>query len=163
MGWGGIAKGCAEMLAIQNLTISHAEKSLISDLSLAVDPGEVVTIMGVSGSGKSTLLNWMIGDLDPHFSATGELWLNGVLLDALPIEARHLGILFQDDLLFAHWSVGHNLAFALPARFKRAQARRQRVEQALADMGLAGFHDRDPVKLSGGQRARVGLMRTLLA
>jgi len=151
------------MLTLQNLTISHAGQSLISDLSLAVDPGEVVTIMGVSGSGKSTLLNWMIGDLDPHFSATGELWLNGVLLDALPIEARHLGMLFQDDLLFAHWSVGQNLAFALPANLKGAQARRQRVDEALADMGLAGFHDRDPATLSGGQRARVSLMRTLLA
>jgi putative thiamine transport system ATP-binding protein len=151
------------MLTLQNLTISYAEKSLISDLSLVLDPGEVVTVTGVSGSGKSTLLNWMIGDLDPRFSATGELWLNGTRLDALPIEARHLGMLFQDDLLFAHLSVGHNLAFALPAKFKGAQARRQRVEEALANMGLAGFHDRDPATLSGGQRARVSLMRTLLA
>jgi len=151
------------MLAIQNLTISNAEKSLFADLSLEVDSGEVVTITGVSGSGKSTLLNWMIGDLDPHFSATGELWLNGVRLDALPIEARRLGILFQDDLLFAHLSAGQNLAFALPADLKGAQARRQRVEEVLADMGLSGFHDRDPATLSGGQRARVSLMRTLLA
>jgi len=151
------------MLTIKNLTISNAEKSLFSAMSLAVDEGEVVTLTGVSGSGKSTLLNWMIGDLDPSFSATGELWLNSLRCDTLPIEARHIGLLFQDDLLFPHLSVGQNLAFALPAKFRDAKARRQRVEQTLSDIGLVGFHDRDPATLSGGQRARVSLMRTLLA
>ena len=151
------------MLNIKNLTISNAEKSLFSAMSLAVDEGEVVTLTGVSGSGKSTLLNWMIGDLDPSFSATGELWLNSLRCDTLPIEARHIGLLFQDDLLFPHLSVGQNLAFALPAKFRGAKVRRQRVEQTLSDIGLHGFHDRDPATLSGGQRARVSLMRTLLA
>ena len=151
------------MLNIKNLTISNAEKYLFSDLSLALDPGEVVTLTGVSGSGKSTLLNWMIGDLDPSFSATGELWLNQVRCDTLPVEARRIGLLFQDDLLFPHLSVGQNLAFALPARFRDGKARRQRVEQTLSNIGLDGFHDRDPATLSGGQRVRVSLMRTLLA
>jgi putative thiamine transport system ATP-binding protein len=151
------------MLNINNLTISCAQKSLFSALSLAVDPGEVVTLSGVSGSGKSTLLNWMIGDLDPAFAASGELWLNDVQCDSLAVESRHIGILFQDDLLFPHFSVGQNLAFALPARLKGARARRQCVEQTLSGIGLAGFHDRDPATLSGGQRARVSLMRTLLS
>jgi len=142
------------MLNIKNLTISHAEKSLFSALSLLVDQGEVVTLTGVSGSGKSTLLNWMIGDLDPNFSAAGELWLNNVRCDTLPIEARHIGLLFQDDLLFPHLSVGQNLAFALPATIRDTKVRRQRVEQTLSNIGLVGFHDRDPATLSGGQRAR---------
>jgi len=160
---GDIEKACAEMLNIKNLTITIAQRPLFSALSLSVDQGEVVTITGVSGSGKSTLLNWIIGDLDPHFSGTGELWLSGMRRDSLPIEARQIGILFQDDLLFGHMSVGQNLAFALPGKLTGAQARRTRVEQTLSDMGLAGFHDRDPATLSGGQRARVSLMRTLLA
>jgi putative thiamine transport system ATP-binding protein len=163
IGLDGIEKDCVDMLNIKNLTISNAEKSLFSAMSLAVDEGEVVTLTGVSGSGKSTLLNWMIGDLDPSFSVTGELGLNSLRCDTLPIEARHIGLLFQDDLLFPHLSVGQNLAFALPAKFSGAKVRRQRVEQTLSDIGLVGFHDRDPATLSGGQRARVSLMRTLLA
>lgn len=151
------------MLKISNLTLSRGDKSLFMGLSLAVDSGEIVTVAGVSGSGKSTLLNWMIGDLDPTFSATGELWLNDTRCDTLSIEARRIGILFQDDLLFPHLSVGQNLAFALPATLTGARARRQRVVQTLSEMGLEGFHDRDPATLSGGQRARVSLMRTLLA
>jgi putative thiamine transport system ATP-binding protein len=158
-----IEKDCADMLNIQNLTLSLADKSLFTDFSLVVGAGEVVTLTGGSGSGKSTLLNWMIGDLDPAFVATGELWRGGVRCDNLPIEARRIGILFQDDLLFPHLSVGQNLAFALPSGLGNARARRLHVAQTLADVGLAGFHDRDPATLSGGQRARVSLMRTLLA
>lgn len=151
------------MLKIQSLTLRRGAQTLFSDFSLSVDKGEIVTVSGASGSGKSTLLNWIIGDLDPAFSATGALWLNGRQLGSLPIEQRHIGLLFQDDLLFPHLSVGQNLAFALPGRLGNSTERRQRVAQTLDDMGLPGFHDRDPATLSGGQRARVGLMRTLLA
>lgn len=154
------------MLHIKNLTLAPAHlpaQPLCFVLSLEVQPGEVVTLTGASGSGKSTLLNWVVGALDPHFTATGELWLNGVRSDTLPIEDRHIGLLFQDDLLFPHLSVGRNLAFALPAQIKGAAARRQHIEQTLTRIGLAGFHDRDPATLSGGQRARVSLMRTLLS
>jgi putative thiamine transport system ATP-binding protein len=86
-----------------------------------------------------------------------------VELTPLPPEARRVGILFQDDLLFPHLSVAGNLAFALPASVRPMAQRRARIEQALADAGLAGFGDRDPATLSGGQRARVALLRTLLA
>ena len=163
MGWYGIARGCVDMLEIRNLTLMRGDLPLVVNLSLTVHQGEIVTIAGESGSGKSTLLNWLVGALDPAFSATGELWLNGVRCDARPVEARHIGILFQDDLLFPHLSVGQNLAFALPQQIKGANNRRQTIERTLAEVGLDGFHDRDPATLSGGQRARVSLMRTLLA
>jgi putative thiamine transport system ATP-binding protein len=70
--------------------------------------------------------------------------------------------MFQDDVLFPHLSVGGNLAFAIPPQIKRAE-RRARIEAALAAADLAGFGHRDPATLSGGQRARVALMRMLLA
>ncbi len=151
------------MLTIKNLSLTRGAATLLEHFNLTANPGEIVTVSGASGSGKSTLLNWMIGDLDPAFGATGELWLDERRIDGLPIEQRQLGLLFQDDLLFAHLSVGQNLAFALPGRFVGSRERRQRIEQTLSDMGLEGFYERDPATLSGGQRARVSLMRTLLA
>ena len=150
-------------LEITNLNVSKAGQALISELNLSVAPGEVFTLMGASGSGKSTLLNWIVGALDPVFSVQGELWLNGVRRDTLPIEARRIGILFQDDLLFPHLSVGQNLAFALPARIQGRAERRRVIESVLADVGLSGFHDRDPATLSGGQKARISVLRALLA
>ncbi len=150
-------------LEIRNLKVSRDGQVLIGGLDLSVAPGEVFTLMGASGSGKSTLLNWIIGALDPVFEVRGELWLNGVRRDRLPIEARRIGILFQDDLLFPHLSVGQNLAFALPASASGKAARRALVERALADVGLAGFFERDPATLSGGQKARVSVLRALLA
>ena len=150
------------MLEITNLTLRLGTTALLSDMHLTLNAGEIVTLMGAAGSGKSTLLNWLLGDLPPAFTAQGEVWLGERELTHLPIEARGIGILFQDDLLFAHLSVGQNLAFALPASVKGSE-RRTRVAQTLADVGLAGFHDRDPATLSGGQRARVSLMRALLA
>ena len=150
-------------LNIQHLSIMQAQRPLLSDLSLTILPGEILTLTGVSGSGKSTLLNWMIGHLPQGFSARGELWVNDMRCDALPTEARRIGMLVQDYLLFPHLSVGQNLAFALPARLVERTARQARVRAVLAEIGLADFHDRDPVTLSGGQRARVSLMRTLLA
>ncbi|HAX20902.1 MAG TPA: ABC transporter ATP-binding protein [Hydrogenophaga sp.] len=151
------------MLDIRNLTITQGPNALIAGLNLQVEPGDIATVTGASGSGKSTLLNWLVGDLDPAFQASGELWLAGQRRDQLAVEARGVGILFQDDLLFPHLSVGQNLAFALPAALQGAAARRARVEQTLREIGLDGFHDRDPATLSGGQRARVSLMRALLA
>ena len=150
-------------LEITNLNVSKAGQALIAELNLSVAPGEVFTLMGASGSGKSTLLNWIIGALDPVFSVQGELWLNDVRRDTLPIEARRIGILFQDDLLFPHLSVGQNLAFALPARIQGRAERRRVIESVLADVGLSGFHDRDPATLSGGQKARISVLRALLA
>ena len=150
-------------LEITNLNVSKAGQALISELNLSVAPGEVFTLMGASGSGKSTLLNWIVGALDPVFWVQGELWLNGVRRDTLPIEARRIGILFQDDLLFPHLSVGQNLAFALPARIQGRAERRRVIESVLADVGLSGFHDRDPGTLSGGQKATISVLRALLA
>ena len=150
-------------LRIECRRLAVGGRALISDLDLAVAPGAVVTVMGPSGSGKSTLLSWICGTLDPAFTAAGRVWLGDREITGLPPEARRVGILFQDDLLFPHLSVGDNLAFGMPAAVRGRAARRARVEAALADADLEGFADRDPATLSGGQRARVAVMRALLA
>jgi putative thiamine transport system ATP-binding protein len=149
-------------LVLDDVCISVGGRALFPPLSLAVPHGAVATVMGPSGCGKSSLLAQICGTLDPALAATGRVLLDGVRLDGLPPERRRVGILFQDDLLFPHLSVGGNLAFGLPPGLPRAE-RRARVEAALAEAELDGFAERDPATLSGGQRARVALMRALLA
>jgi putative thiamine transport system ATP-binding protein len=150
-------------LRLQGLRLAIGGRTLIGPLSATVQPGECLTLMGPSGCGKSSLLAYMAGTLDPVFEAQGRVTVGDTELTPLPPEARRVGILFQDDLLFPHLSVAGNLAFALPAAVRPMAQRRVRIEQALADAGLAGFGQRDPATLSGGQRARVALLRTLLA
>ena len=128
-----------------------------------VEPGQIVTVMGASGAGKSTLLDYICGTLAPVFDAEGAVMIDGVRIDQRPPQKRDIGILFQDDLLFPHFSVGANLTFAIKPSVKPRQRRRQLVEEALDAAGLTGFFKRDPATLSGGQRARVSLMRVLLS
>jgi len=150
-------------LELAAVRIALHGRPLLGPLDVRVRPGTTVTIMGPSGCGKSTLLAFIAGTLEPAFTAGGAVRIDGDDVLALPPERRHVGILFQDDLLFPHLSVGDNLAFALPRTLAGRAQRRAAVAQALAEADLAGFEGRDPATLSGGQRARVALMRTLLA
>jgi len=149
-------------LVLESVALYLEGRRLIGPLDLQVPPGEVVTLMGRSGSGKSSLLAFICGTLDPAFTAHGRILLDGRDLGALPPERRRLGILFQDDLLFPHLSVGGNLSFGLPPGLSGGE-RRARVAAALAESGLGGLEGRDPATLSGGQRARVALLRMLLS
>lgn len=149
----------AEGLVLEDLRLLLRGREL-ARIDAAVAPGEVLTVMGPSGSGKSSLLAAIVGTLGPQFRLAGRVLLDGRDVTAEPPERRRIGILFQDPLLFPHMSVGDNLAFGLsPGRRDRGA----RVAEALADVGLEGYERRDPATLSGGQRARVALMRTLLA
>jgi putative thiamine transport system ATP-binding protein len=149
-------------LWLDRLVVTQGDRTVVA-LDATVAPGEVLTIMGPSGSGKSTALAAMLGTLPGDFRLSGRVMLDGRDVTALPVRARGIGLLFQDDVLFPHLSVGGNLAFALPASVRGRAARRAAIEAALARADLSGFADRDPATLSGGQRARVALMRTLLA
>lgn len=140
-----------------------AGEALFAPLTLHVAPGEVATVMGPSGIGKSTLLDGIGGHLAHGFHLSGKILLDGADMTRLPAEARRIGVLFQDALLFPHLSVGDNLAFGLPQRVKGRAPRRAAVEAALDQAGLSGMYARDPATLSGGQKARAALMRTLLA
>lgn len=146
-------------LEVRNLTITINGAPLVA-VNTTVAPGQVVTIMGPSGVGKSTILAAITGSLAPAFRFTGQVILNGTDVTRLPPPARRIGILFQEELLFPHLSVGANLAFGLR---RGAKDRRAVIDAALNDIGLPGVADRDPATLSGGQKARVALMRMLLS
>jgi putative thiamine transport system ATP-binding protein len=150
-------------LELRDVALSVAGRTLIDRLSLAIAPATAATVMGPSGCGKSTLLAFIGGALDPTFKASGSVLVGGQDVTFWAAERRRIGILFQDDLLFPHLSVGGNLAFGLHQRHKGNAERRSRIEAALAEADLDGFIDRDPATLSGGQRQRVALMRALLA
>ena len=151
-----------QALRLESLCVSHRSEVLVA-LDLTVNPGEVLTIMGASGSGKSTALAAILGTLTPDFTQTGRIWLGSREITTLPPHLRRVGLLFQDDVLFPHLSVGGNLGFAIPPDVKGREPRRALIEGALDSADLRGFAPRDPATLSGGQRARVALMRTLLA
>ncbi len=153
----------AAELRLDGVALSIGGRLLLGPLTLAVPPGAIVTVMGPSGCGKSSLLDFLCGTLDPAFATAGGIRLDGVEIGDRPPERRRLGILFQDDLLFPHMTVGENLAFGLPAELRDHGQRRARVEAALVEADLAGFAGRAPATLSGGQRARAALMRTLLS
>ncbi len=148
-------------LELDDVHLRLGERDLVPPLTARVAPGEVLVVMGESGSGKSSLLAGLAGLLEPPFVLDGRVRLEGDDIGDWPVERRRIGLLFQDDLLFPHLSVRENLLFALPAG-RRAE-RLARVDAALAEAELPGYGDRRPAELSGGQRARVSLMRALLA
>ena len=150
--------------------LGSAHHALVSGLHLHVPPGEILTLMGPSGCGKSSVLAAIAGTLASvseglqPLQLQGSVQLNGRELAHLPTHQRGVGLVFQDALLFPHMTVAENLLFAVPVTSGSGTAQRQaRVQQALQEAELSGMGNRDPSTLSGGQRARVALMRALLA
>jgi putative thiamine transport system ATP-binding protein len=148
--------------------LGSARHALVSGLRLDVPPGDILTLMGPSGCGKSSVLGSIAGTLASvsegllPLQLQGSVQLNGRELSTQPTHQRGVGLVFQDALLFPHMTVAENLLFAVPANGNNAQ-RQARVQQALQEAELTGMGERDPSTLSGGQRARVALMRALLA
>lgn len=155
-------------LQIDIKRLGTAAQTLVQDLHLKVPAGEILTLMGPSGCGKSSVLAATAGTLASvseglqPLQFDGRVQLNGRDLTTLPTHQRGVGLVFQDALLFAHMTVAENLLFAVSRALPPAQ-RQARVQQALQEVELSGMGERDPSTLSGGQRARVALMRALLA
>ena len=149
-------------LTLRSVSIRLRGRLLLS-VDAHVQPGSVLTVMGPSGSGKSTLLAFVGGFLDPAFETTGTVLIDGQDMSGKSPQARHAGILFQDPLLFPHMSVGQNLLFAIPSEIRSHSERVSIARNMLAGMDLDSCFDHDPARLSGGQKARVALARTLVS
>jgi putative ABC transport system ATP-binding protein len=137
----------------------------LSKISLDIETGERVCLMGPSGSGKSTLLN-LIGCLDK--ATRGEVFINGTdessLSDSRLSEFRNrtMGFIFQNFNLIPVLSIFENVEYPLLLQACPAKERRQRVEELLSRVGLMDFARRSPERLSGGQRQRVAIARALV-
>jgi putative thiamine transport system ATP-binding protein len=149
---------------VENLTIQFVKnlEYLFQNLSFEIREGEILTLMGPSGSGKSTLLSYLCGTISNNFTTQGKIFLEKVLLNQLEPEKRKIGLLYQSPLLFPHLNIYENLSFGIAACYTRAQ-KKEKILQCLQDLEMEGFGSRFPQTLSGGQQARIALMRTILS
>ena len=148
------------MLAVDSLTLGYGGEAVVTDASFTLATGQIGSLLGPSGCGKSTLLRAIAGFERP---LSGTVSMNGQPLSApeavVEPELRQIGMVFQDVALFPHLDVGHNIAFGLRGAAKAEQ--RRRVDELLALFGLAGYGERMPHSLSGGEQQRVALARAM--
>ncbi|WP_395396800.1 ABC transporter ATP-binding protein [Novosphingobium sp. BL-8A] len=147
-------------LDIRAVSKGFAGPAVLDGVSLAIEPGERIALLGPSGSGKSTLLNLVAGFEQPD---QGDICIDGRSIVALPVHARQIGMVFQHYALFPHLSVAENIAYPLVRRRASRAETRDRVDRLLASVRLQGFADRRIHTLSGGQQQRVAIARALAA
>lgn len=146
------------MLGIDRVSVHFGETRAVDDLSLVVDDGERVAVLGPSGSGKSTLLRAVAG-LE-HLDSGTVSW-DGRDLAATPPHRRRFGFMFQGYALFPHLDVADNVGFGLKMEGNDPADIGSRVAEVLEWVGLSGFGRRSVERLSGGEQQRVALARTL--
>jgi putative spermidine/putrescine transport system ATP-binding protein len=146
-------------LLLDNVSYAYPGSSQgLHNISIDVQTGELVAVIGPSGSGKSTLLKLVSGLETGH---TGRIALDGQDLSTTPVHQRHIGMVFQSYALFPHLSVLDNVAYGLKLRKVATATRRQRARELLDVVGLSQFAERGVAQLSGGQQQRVALARAL--
>jgi iron(III) transport system ATP-binding protein len=150
-------------LTIERLRKLYGGFRALDDVSLAVDDGEFIAILGASGCGKTTLLRQIAGFDKPD---AGRILIGDTVVstpaEQVPPERRRIGIVFQSYALWPHMTVAQNVAYGLDVAGVKDPERARRVEAALSLVELDGFADRRPALLSGGQRQRVALARCLV-
>lgn len=146
------------MLDVRDVTVAFGATTVLDRVCLHAGDGEIVALLGPSGSGKSTLLR-VIAGLVPLDSGT--VTVHGRDVTGVPTHRRGVGMVFQDEQLFPHRTVGRNVAFGLEMAGLDRAARAAQVRELLELIGLPGFEDRRVTELSGGEAKRVALARAL--
>ena len=155
----------ASKLVVEDLHLQYGDNKILQGVSMTLNPGEVVALLGASGSGKTTLLRSVAGLEQPSRGriAIGDTVLyDGAGGIEMPVEKRNLGLVFQSYALWPHRSVFDNIAYGLRLRGIPASEIESRVNQALTNLGLGALAARLPHQLSGGQQQRVAIARALV-
>lgn len=159
------AQNGSAMISLVNVTKAFDSQVVLNKLNLEITRGKITSIIGPSGEGKSVLLKHMIGLLKPD---KGEVVVDGEEISSMRGSALNevrekFGMLFQNAALFDSMTVFQNVAFPLEEKTRLSPAQiRDRVQEALAHVGLKGIDNKYPDMLSGGMKKRVGLARALL-
>jgi putative spermidine/putrescine transport system ATP-binding protein len=153
------ATGAPPDVRLIGLRKTYGDVVAVDRADFEIAQGEFFTMLGPSGSGKTTTLRLIAGFERPD---EGRIELAGVDVTSRPPYTRDVNTVFQDYALFPHMSVAENVGYGLRVRRVPKRVRRQRVEEALEMVRLAGYGDRRPVQLSGGQRQRVALARSIV-
>ncbi len=148
---------------IENLHKSFGEKSVLRGITLSVEEGEILCIIGKSGTGKSVILKHLVGIIEPD---RGSISVDGMFLTGKDRDTKRkiinkFGILFQGAALFDSMNIFDNVAFGLRRRGMAEEEIRIIVEESLAQVGLTGVSDKRPSELSGGMQKRAGLARSI--
>jgi thiamine transport system ATP-binding protein len=148
------------MLEIDKISIIYDSSHLFANLSLTIKHHEIVALTGPSGSGKTTLLRCIAG---LESISTGSIHLNGHDITDQPAHLRNIGMVFQDNQLFPHLTVGQNVAYSLKIKRTPKKITDQKVREVLSLVGLNHLIDRTVTNLSGGEAKRVAVARALIA
>lgn len=148
----------AGSIEIRNLRVRRGA-FVLSVPSLNIWPREIFAILGSTGSGKTVLMEAIAGACSWE---RGEILLDGKRADRLPVQQRHLGILYQDYALFPHMTVRENVEYGLRVRKIGGDEARRRVDRLLASFGIDEIADRYPGVISGGEAQRAALARALV-
>jgi sulfate/thiosulfate transport system ATP-binding protein len=145
-------------IVVENVSKQFGSFKAVDQVSLKIESGSLVALLGPSGSGKSTLLRLIAGLETPD---SGRILLTGTDATHQSVQERNIGFVFQHYALFKHLTVRQNIAFGLEIRKASNAHVKGRVEELLELVQLSGLGDRYPSQLSGGQRQRVALARAL--
>jgi putative spermidine/putrescine transport system ATP-binding protein len=146
-------------VSLHSISKAYGRSPAVSDVSLDVEAGEFVSLLGASGSGKTTLLRMIAGYVHPD---SGSITLGGKNVTDVPVHKRDIGMVFQNYALFPHLSVRKNVAFPLEMRKVRRDRRSSAVDEALSRVRLLELAARFPDQLSGGQQQRVAFARAIV-
>lgn len=149
-----------EILTLKNISFSYKDKLIFDNYNFVINKEEIIAIIGPSGCGKSTLLK-IINGLETECS--GDVLLDGVNVNNIPVNKRDIVLMFQDNLLFPHMTIFENIEFSLKMKKYPKHKIKNMVDEVAKDIHLQDKLNKYPRELSGGQQRRVALARAVIS